>query len=60
MKVIFTNEAWIKMGQPDLGSKIYLRDKKTSEKVYYDVVMVDFGNRKGIKMNLKKLKSKRV
>lgn len=49
-------ERWKKAGQPDLDSIIYLRDRKTSKKVYFMVVGIDYGHKKGVKLWLKKLK----
>lgn len=43
------------MHQPDLDSVIYLRNKKDSKKVYFKVIGIDYGHKKGIKMNLIKL-----
>ena len=56
MKFVCTTERWRAMGQPDLGSKIYLRDRKTSKKNYFEVISIDYGHKKGIKLRLVKIK----
>ena len=56
MKFVCTTERWRAMGQPDLGSKIYLRDRKTSKKNYFEVVSINYGYKKGIKLSLVKIK----
>ena len=56
MKFVCTAERWKAMGCPDLGSKIYLRDRKTSKKNYFEVVSIDYGYKKGIKMGLLRIK----
>ena len=56
MKFVCTADRWRKMGQPTLGSKIYLRDRKTSKKNYFKVVSIDYGYKKGIKLGLVKIK----
>ena len=56
MKYIYTAERWKSMGQPDLDSKIYLYNRKTSKKNWFQIVGIDYGNKKGIKMSLIKLK----
>ena len=55
MVYVCSTERWIKMHQPDLDSVIYLRNKKDSKKVYFKVIGIDYGHKKGIKMNLIKL-----
>ena len=52
MKFICTVDKWKQLGQPDLNSIIYLRDRKTSKKVYFIVIGIDYGNKKGIKLTL--------
>ena len=52
MQFIATTERWIAMGQPDINSTIYLRDRKTSKKVYFQVVGIHYGHKKGIKLSL--------
>lgn len=56
MKFIMSQEKWNKMNQPDVGSKIYLRDKKTSKKNYFTIEMINYGHKKGIEMSLKRIK----
>ena len=56
MKFVCTADRWRKMGQPGLGSKIYLRDRKTSKKNYFEVVSINYGYKKGIKLGLVKIK----
>lgn len=51
---IFDNETWIKIGQPDLSSKMFYINKKTGKKVWGTVVMVNFGHKKGIEFQIKK------
>lgn len=52
MQFIATKERYVKMGQPDLNSIIYLLDRKKSKKVYFQVVGIQFGHKKGIKLSL--------
>jgi hypothetical protein len=56
MVYVCSSEKWKQLGQPDLNSVIYLRDRKTSKKVYFIVIAIDYGHKKGIKMNLLKTK----
>lgn len=55
MKYICTTEKWKALGQPDVNSVIYLRNRKDSKKVYFQVVSINYGHKKGIAMNLQKL-----
>lgn len=49
-----TSEQWRNFGQPDLGSKIYLKDKITKKRIYYIVVESDFkGSKKDPRIKLK-------
>lgn len=51
---IFSSETWRKLGQPDVGSKMYyFRDGK---KVWGEVVMSNFGHKKGVELKIKPLK----
>ena len=59
MKYIATPEKWKQLGQPDLGSVFYLRKRETSEKNFFEVVAIDYGNKKGIAMSLMKITKKR-
>lgn len=56
--MVFTcsTEKWKKMNSPDLNSIIFLRDRKTSKKVYFIVVGIDYGFKGGVKLLLQKLK----
>lgn len=58
MRFVLTTEKWNKMGRPDLNAKIYLRDRKTSKKVYFTVVGINYGHKKGIQLNL--IKSNKI
>ena len=49
----FTSEVWRKIGQPDLGSKMFYIDGKTGKKVWGHVTEVDFKSN-GIKLKIKK------
>jgi len=49
MKYICTTERWISMGQPDLNSRIYLYDRKTSKRNWFQIVGIDYGNKKALK-----------
>lgn len=42
MKLRLTAEQWRNFGQPDIGSKIYLKDKKTKKRINYVVIESDF------------------
>lgn len=56
MRFICPTEKWRAMGQPDVGSKIYLKDRKTSKKVYFTIESINYGHKKGIQMSLSKIK----
>jgi ribosomal protein L35AE/L33A len=51
---IFDSETWRKIGQPDLGSKMFYIDKSTGKKVWGSVTEVQFGYKKGVKLKIKK------
>jgi ribosomal protein L35AE/L33A len=51
---IFDSETWRKIGQPDLGSKMFYIDKSTGKKVWGSVTEVQFGHKKGVKLKIKK------
>ena len=51
---IFDAETWRKIGQPDLGSKMFYIDGKTKKKVWGHVIMSNFGHKKGIELKIKK------
>jgi len=51
---IFDAPTWIKIGQPDLGSRMYWIDKKTKKRIYGKVTSIQFGHKKGIKLTIKK------
>lgn len=57
MVFVCTKERWNKMGNPDLNSKIFLKDRKTSKKVFFTVIGIDYGHKKGIKLTLLKTKN---
>jgi len=49
-----TSEQWRNFGQPDLGSKIYLKNKETKKREYFKVVMSDLkGTKKDPRIRLK-------
>lgn len=49
-----TSEQWRNFGQPDIGSRIYLKDKVTKKREYFEVVMSDFkGTKKDPRIKLK-------
>lgn len=52
----FNSDTWIKIGQPDLGSKMFYIDKETGKKIYGRVTGVDFGHKKGVKLKIKPYK----
>ena len=56
MRFIASTEKWIKLGQPDLNSIIFLRDRSTSERRKFRVDAINYGTKKGIVMKLKRLK----
>ena len=56
MQFTCSKERWDKMGQPDVGGIIYLRDRKTSKKVYFDVVGINYDYKNEIKLSLQKRK----
>ena len=50
MKKIFDTNTWVKLGQPDLNSKMYfVRDKK---KVWGIVTQIHYGHRKGVMLKI--------
>jgi len=53
---IFDSETWSKIGQPDLGSKMFYINKSTNKKVWGSVTEVNFGHKKGIKLKIKPFK----
>jgi hypothetical protein len=49
-----TSEQWRNFGQPDLGNKIYLKNKETKKREYFEVIMSDFkGTKKDPRIKLK-------
>lgn len=57
---IFDSQTWVKIGQPDLGSKMFYIDKTTNKKVFGKVTSINFGHKKGVEIKItpfKKLKS---
>lgn len=52
MKYVCTSERWKKMGCPDLDSIIYLRKKNSLTKVFFIVVGINYGHKKGIELSL--------
>lgn len=54
MKRTFNTETWIKIGQPDLGSKIFFKIK--GKKIYGKVNFIQFGYKKGIRIGIEKFK----
>lgn len=50
---VFNSETWRKIGQPDVGSKMFYINQKTGKKVYGTVVMVNFGHKKGVQLKIK-------
>jgi len=53
---IFDSETWRKIGQPDLGSKMFYINKSTGKRVWGKVESVQFGHKKGIKLKIKPFK----
>jgi hypothetical protein len=53
---IFNAETWRKIGQPDLGSKMFYINGVTGKKVWGSVTEVDFGHKKGVKLKIKPFK----
>jgi len=51
---IFDSETWRKIGQPDLGSKMFYI--KNGKKVWGSVTEVQFGHKKGVKLKIKPFK----
>ena len=55
-KRIFDAKTWEKIGQPDLGSKIYYINKKTGKKIWGLVIGVNYGHKKGIELRIQPFK----
>jgi hypothetical protein len=53
---VFDTETWIKLGKPDLNSKMYYINKSTGKKVWGFVSEIDYGHKKGIKLKIKSFK----
>lgn len=53
---IFDVETWKKIGQPDLGSKMFYFNMETGKKVYGIVSEIRYGHKKGIKIKIKSFK----
>ncbi len=49
---IFNAETWNKIGQPDIGSKMFYVNKSTGKKVWGIVTELQFTN-KGVKLKIK-------
>lgn len=58
MKFKCSTEKWKKMGQPGINSVIYLKDRKTSKKVYFTIVGIDYGFKGGILLLLARFKQR--
>lgn len=55
-KRIFDTETWKKIGQPDLGSKMFYINGKTKEKVWGFVTEVNYGHKRGVALTIKPYK----
>ncbi len=55
-KRIFDSETWRKIGQPDLGSKMYFIEN--GKKVWGEVISVNYGHKKGIELKIKRFNQK--
>ena len=55
-KRIFDNATWIKIGQPDLGSKMFYINQRTGKKVWGQVVEVNYGHKRAIELKIKPFK----
>jgi len=53
---IFDSKTWRKIGQPDLGSKMFYINGETGKKVWGRVTEVNFGHKKGVKLKIKPFK----
>jgi ribosomal protein L35AE/L33A len=51
---IFDSKTWRDIGQPDLGSRMFFKDRKTGKKIWGTVVSVEFGHKLGVKLKIKK------
>lgn len=56
MKLELTTEQWRAFGTPDVGSKIYLNDKITKSKQYYNVIVLGFKKNKVVLTIIKQSK----
>ena len=55
-KRIFDATTWVKIGQPDLGSKMYFIEN--GKKIWGKVIYVNYGHKKGIELKIKRFKNK--
>lgn len=54
---IFDSKTWVKIGQPDLGSKMFYFNKSTNKKVFGKVTSIQFGHKKGVKIKITPFKT---
>lgn len=55
-KRIFSAEIWKKIGQPDLGSKMFYFNGQTGKKVWGEVTEIDYGHKRGVALKIKPYK----
>ena len=48
---VFDSETWIKIGQPDLNSKLFFKDKN-GNKIWGVVTMINYSHKKGVELNI--------
>ncbi len=53
---IFNTETWVKIGQPDLGSKMFYTNRKTGQKIWGVVTEINHGHKKGVALKIKPYK----
>jgi hypothetical protein len=53
-KRIFDTETWIKLGQPDLNSKMYYI--VNGKKVWGQVIAINYGHKKGVELTIRRFK----
>lgn len=53
---IYDANTWRKIGQPDLGSKMFYINRKTNKKIWGEVTSIQHGHKKGIKLTIKPFK----
>lgn len=52
-KRVFDSTTWIKIGQPDIGSRMFYINRKTGKKVWGVVTEINYGHKKGIELKIK-------